>query len=95
MHSVSVTFIQLFPDCLQDSNDIAYVLALILYTHVDNTSLIGNAVEFSMNLYPAFPEDGPDIPRENDIGTPVVCDFVNDSIEVNLTRLKVACFPSF
>ena len=40
MYSVSVTFIQLFPDCLQDSDDIAYVPALILYTHVDNTSLI-------------------------------------------------------
>ena len=80
MHTVSIAFFQLPADGLQEPYYIAYIPVFVFHAHVDDASIIRNAVKFSMDLYSSFPELVPDVPGKNHIGSAIIRDFMNKGV---------------
>ena len=80
-HMISVTLIQLLPDCLDQANQIADISCFIRETHIDNGALIRKTIEFSVYFHAAFSEFLPEIPGKNNICSSVFRRFMNDTVK--------------
>ena len=67
MHMISVTFIQLLPDCFDKADQITDIPRLVPESHIDNEAFIRKTIELGIYFHAAFSEFLPDIPGKNDI----------------------------
>lgn len=72
MDDVAVLFLQLTTDRLDDTDDITDIAFLVFDSHVDDASVIGNAVKQSMDFDPAPVEFPAEIPGENHVGSALI-----------------------
>ena len=69
--SITIMFVQFVPDYLQHTDDVADSTIRILHSHVDDASVIWDAVKQRVNLHTPLPEFFPDIPWKSYINTPL------------------------
>ena len=76
----SLDIFHLLSDHFQKSDYVAHIAVFVFQSHVNDAAIIGKTIKFCMHFYAPFSELLSDIPRENNISSPAIGKFVNDSV---------------